>query len=683
MGVLNWDRTTGWHLNSEDPTFEYLSTNPCFTGDMQLLTEQGYKTFAELEDREVNIININGEGVKGKVWCSGEKETVKLRLSNDHHITCTPDHVFMDIDGNETEARNLKGRKIMPYTGHHKLFDDEYIKYGFMQGDGGLTRLRSSDHAGIEVNIGEDDDDIRFLFRNDDFTEKSYRAIYVRGYKNKLKNLGFDGKVLPERKFPSTYDNWTSLQKSSFLQGCYSANGSVITNHRVGYKTTSRDFADKLVKTLTDDFGITAYITTNKAREVEFDNGTYLCKESYDVNISRYKDLQIFHNEIGFYHRYKKIALRQLLKYRAPSITSIKPNGVHKVYDFNEPKTHWGVVEGYIAHNCAEKPLVKGGSCLLGSLALDKYVINPFAENAYFDFDEFAKDTKVATRYLDEVLEEGIEHLPLQEQIEAAKDYRNLGVGFMGLADAYIKLGLKYGENDAIELLEQIGHKMINAALQESAIMAKELGTYRKYNSKYVLKSPFLLENATDETLALVKEHGLRNAELLSIAPTGSISTLSGIAGGLEPHFMLTFMRKTESLYGEDTYYEVNAQIVQDYLDAKGLSDNAELPDYFVTAMTLDYRKRIRTQAAIQKYIDSSISSTVNVPEEFTVDQVEDLYMYAWEMGLKGVTIFRSNCARMGILTSKEDTKKENDEDVKKDIEPSEPLNEEDPNCST
>lgn len=296
---------------------------------------------------------------------------------------------------------------------------------------------------------------------------------------------------------------------------------------------------------------------------------------------------------------------------------------------------------------------MKGGSCLLGSLALDLYVKHPFTDKAEFDFEAFDKDVRIATRYLDEVLEEGIKYLPLEEQRESAINYRNLGVGFMALADTYIKMGLKYGEKDALALLDKIGHTMINAALQESAIMAKQLGTYKKYKKEYVLQSPFLISNATKETLELIEKYGLRNAELLSIAPNGSIATMNrGVSGGIEPHFMFSFLRKTESLYGVDKYYKVYTPVVKEYMDLYGIEKEEDLPDFFVTAMTLDYKKRIDTQAVIQKYIDSSISSTVNVPEEFTVDQIEDLYMYSWEKGLKGVTLFRNNCKRVGILTS-------------------------------
>lgn len=318
-----------------------------------------------------------------------------------------------------------------------------------------------------------------------------------------------------------------------------------------------------------------------------------------------------------------------------------------------------------------EKPLVKGGSCLLGSLALDLYVKNPFTNKAEFDFEGLAKDTKVATRYLEEVLDEGIQYLPLEEQRESALDYRQLGVGFMALADTYIKMGLKYGEIDALDLLDRIGHVMINSTLQESALMAKEFGVYRKYNKEAVLKSPFLLANATKKTLELVEKHGLRNAELLSIAPNGSIATMNrGVSGGIEPHFMLSFTRKTESLYGIDTYYKVYTPVAKEYMDLHGIEKEEDLPDFFVTAMTLDYKKRIDTQAVIQKYIDSSISSTVNVPENFTVEQIEDLYMYSWEKGLKGITLFRNNCKRIGILTSnKKDNRLDKIDELKEQLD--------------
>lgn len=303
-----------------------------------------------------------------------------------------------------------------------------------------------------------------------------------------------------------------------------------------------------------------------------------------------------------------------------------------------------------------EKPLPKGGSCLLGSINLDKYVNNSFEDTADFDFKELFADSQTAVKFLDEILEEGMQYLPLEEQMESVTKYRQIGLGIMGFADALIRMKIRYGSKQSVELAEKITHTMINSALQQSAILAKKYGTYPAYNKKYVMASPFLKFVATKDTLALVEQYGLRNAELLSIAPTGSLSTMIGISGGLEAIFNNSYTRKTETLNGEDTYYKVFTPIVKEYMDRFKINKETDLPDFFVTAMTLNYKERIDVQSAFQKYIDASISSTVNVPEEFTVDEVEDLYMYAWKKGLKGTTLFRDSCARLGILTN--DTKK-------------------------
>lgn len=656
-GILYIDRIDDWHLMSEDGLFEYVGVNPCFTGDMKLLTDEGYKTFKELSGKDVNVINEDGFITDGKVWSNGVKETIKLTLSNKESITCTPDHVFKDIDGNEREAKDLKGLKIMPYLANHKKFDEEYIKYGFIQGDGGLGRLTSKHHKGIDVNIGKYDGDILTLFNDDVFT-RGERHIYLSGYKDKLIELGFDSKTLPKRKFPSSYDKWNILQKASFLQGCYSANGSVIEGYRISYKTTSKKFMEKLTETLESEFGITANVSVNLPTKVKFDNGEYLCKKSYNIDINKYKDIQIFHNEINFYHEYKKEGLRNLLKTKAPYVSNIKPNGEEEVFDFKEPLTHWGVVNGFIAHNCAEEPLPAFGSCNLTSINLSEFVKNPFTSHARFDFAKFARMVRDGVIYLNEILDENMELHPLLEQREVSRDLRQIGLGIMGLADMFIKLGIKYGSQESISIIHQIGHMMINEALVQSALLAKDHGPFPKY-SDVVLQSPFLLENADEETLELVKEYGLRNSQLLTIAPTGSISTLLGCSNGVEPIFQTSYLRKTMSLHNEDVYYKVFTPIVKQYMDMNNLTDENDLPDTIVSTSDLDYNDRIAVQSAWQKYIDASISSTLNLPQSATVEEIEDIYMKAWEQGLKGITIYRDGCARGGILI-KENTAKEN-----------------------
>ena len=303
---------------------------------------------------------------------------------------------------------------------------------------------------------------------------------------------------------------------------------------------------------------------------------------------------------------------------------------------------------------CAEEPLPAGGSCLLGSMNLSAFVKNPFTDEAYFDFDEFKQCVQASVKALNEVLEEGLPLHPLPEQRESVEQWRQIGLGIMGLADALLKLGLTYGEEDAVQMCDKIGFAMADTAIAASAKLAKQLGAFPKCNTEEIMSTPYFLANTTEMTRELVRKYGLRNSQLLTIAPTGTLSTMLGISGGIEPVYANYYERKTESLHGTDVYYKVDTKIVEDYMKQFSLTSDKDLPDYFVTAMTLDYRQRIDMQAIWQNHIDASISSTVNVPNSFTVEETESLYTYAFEQGLKGITIFRDGCKRVGILNTKE-----------------------------
>ena len=299
---------------------------------------------------------------------------------------------------------------------------------------------------------------------------------------------------------------------------------------------------------------------------------------------------------------------------------------------------------------CAEEPLPAGGSCLLGSINLSEFVENEFKINSEFDFDEFKKCVEQSVIYLNEVLEEGLPLHPLQEQRESVNNWRQIGLGIMGLGDTLIKLGIRYGSDEAAKLCDKIGFTMADTAIATSAKLAKKFGTYPMYSREAIEKAPYFIENTTNSTKKLVAEYGLRNSQLLTIAPTGSISTMLGISGGIEPIYNISYVRKTESLHGEDVFYKVYTPIVKELMDAEKIENEEDLPASVVTAMTLNYEERIKMQSVWQKHIDASISSTVNVPESFTVTDVYNLYMLAWEKGLKGVTIYRDNCRRTGIL---------------------------------
>lgn len=301
---------------------------------------------------------------------------------------------------------------------------------------------------------------------------------------------------------------------------------------------------------------------------------------------------------------------------------------------------------------CAEEPLPAGGSCLLGSLNLSEFV-----ENASFDYGRFIYAVHTAVEALNDVLDEGLPLHPLQEQRDSVGKWRQIGLGVFGIADMLIKMRVAYGSSESLQICDDIASVLIAESLRKSALLAREKGAFEGCESNKILQSDFMKKNVTSSIADFIKKHGLRNSQLLTCAPTGSLSSMLGVSGGIEPIFANYYERKTESLKGHDEYYKVYTPIVKDYIEAHNLKDDTELPDYFVTASNLDYHDRIKMQAVWQQHIDASISSTVNLPKDTTVEQVADLYMEAWEAGLKGITVFRDGCKRVGILTTDTDKK--------------------------
>lgn len=302
---------------------------------------------------------------------------------------------------------------------------------------------------------------------------------------------------------------------------------------------------------------------------------------------------------------------------------------------------------------CAEEPLPAGGSCLLSSINLSAFV-----RNKEFNFDDFGETVAHGIIYLNEVLEEGLPLHPLREQRQSVADWRQIGLGIMGLADMLIKMELPYDSEQARHLCERIGLVMADQALYTSAFLAGHNGSYDNYKS-CVQKSGFLKNNTCESTREVIEAYGLRNSQLLTIAPTGTISTMLGISGGIEPIFANSYTRKTESLHGHDEYYKVYTPIVKEYMDEHGIKDEAELPNWFCTSSTISPLNRVLMQGAWQRHIDASISSTVNLPEEATIEDVEEIYLNAWKEGLKGITVFRNGCKRLGILTTDSSQEKE------------------------
>lgn len=306
---------------------------------------------------------------------------------------------------------------------------------------------------------------------------------------------------------------------------------------------------------------------------------------------------------------------------------------------------------------CAEEPLPGGGSCLLGALNLSEFVDSTNPDNPTFNWVDFTKAVSIAVRALNDVLDEGLELHPLKEQLDSVRDWRQTGLGIFGLADMLIKLGIRYGSPEAIYLCDEIGYTMGRTAIATSADLAIERGKFNKCKNNLIVDSPFFQEHCgKDRTIIKdVRETGLRNSQLLTIAPTGSISTMLGVSGGIEPIFAYSYTRTTKSLSDKDEIYAMHPQIVADYMIAHNCTKREELPDYFVFSEDIPVNDRIGMQSIWQEHIDASISSTINLPNEATVEDVEKLYMQAWKSGLKGITVYRAGCARAGILVKDSD----------------------------
>lgn len=263
------------------------------------------------------------------------------------------------------------------------------------------------------------------------------------------------------------------------------------------------------------------------------------------------------------------------------------------------------------------------GSCLLGSINLSAIV----DDHGNFDFDDLTDTVFDAVVALNDVLDEGLPLHPLQEQRESAREWRQIGLGIMGLADMLIKMEVAYGGQDSIDLCEHIAKTILNTAALASANLACTKGSFPAYDYDSLILSPFFRLNISEEVQDAIARHGMRNSQLLTIAPTGTLSTMLGCSGGIEPIFANHYTRKTESLYGDDKYYKVFPTIVKAYMDSHNLVDDCELPGFFVTSSDIQPIDRIRMQGIWQKYIDASISSTVNLPELATVEDVAEIYL--------------------------------------------------------
>jgi ribonucleoside-diphosphate reductase alpha chain len=311
---------------------------------------------------------------------------------------------------------------------------------------------------------------------------------------------------------------------------------------------------------------------------------------------------------------------------------------------------------------CAEQPLPPYGCCCLGSINLTRFVRTPFTDKAEFDFAAFGRVIEVSVRMLDNVLD--VTCWPLEQQHAEAMAKRRVGLGFTGLGDALIMLRLRYDTPEARAMATKISEYMRDRAYAASVELARERGAFPLFNADLYLSGGNFASRLPAEVKEQIRKHGLRNSHLLSIAPTGTISLAfaDNASNGIEPPFSWTYVRKKRMADGTHKEYTVEDYAWRYYKHLGGDVNN--LPSYFVTALEISAQAHKDMVAAVAPYIDTSISKTVNVPEDYPYADFEDLYMTAWKAGLKGLATYRPNKVLGAVLSVEGGTERKQPQDV-------------------
>jgi ribonucleoside-diphosphate reductase alpha chain len=679
------------------------ATNPCVTADSWVQTAEGPRQVADLVGKPFTAL-IDGKpadsGPAG-FFPTGTKPVLRLITREGHSLRLTADHPVRRIASKtryRLSAEWVKAGELSPgdrvllhdhrtsphWPGRHGK--DEGYLLGLLVGDGTLKQdkavlsvwLSAAAANGPTAQLEPDGIMDRALqaahtlkHRSDfvgwmEVPGRNERRLALSAVRDLALELGMapgDKRITPalERESSEFY--------RGFLGGFFDADGTVLGNQEKGVsiRLWQHDLARlRAVQRMLLRLGIvsTIYLDRQPAREKFMPDGrggqkTYQTQAGHELIISK-ENVARFAELIGFADTAKRQRLDQLLNaYRrelnrerfTTEVMTIEPAGEAEVFDVQVPGVNAFDANGFYVHNCGEQPLPPYGACLLGSINLARLVNDPFEDNATLDLERLRESVATAVRMMDNVVD--VSKFPLEAQTHEARGKRRIGLGVTGLADALIMCRARYGSKDAIALTEQWMREISRSAYLASAELAAEKGPFPLFDRDAYLAGETIREMDADVREAIAK-HGIRNSLLTSIAPTGTISLLAdNVSSGLEPVFSFTYTRHILLPDGTRKEEEVSDFAYRLFRRLKG--ENVPLPDYFVDAQTLRPSEHVVMQAVVQKYIDSSISKTINLPADIDFEDFKDVYAQAYALGCKGCTTYRPNEITGSVLEVKKD----------------------------
>ena len=683
------------------------ATNPCVTADTWIMTGEGARQVRELVGRPFTAIH-RGRGYRTTsagffptghkpILCVDTREGHRLRVTGDHLITRATHRSRYLIEAEWAAVSDLKPgdeillhdhRALAGWPGAHT--EAEGYLLGMLIGDGWLTedkavlavwdaQARQEANGkwifspGIASMMNAAERAAWTLPHRSDF--RGWQSVVAGGRTTELRlqltslrDLALSLGMRPgAKRITDQLEKCSSDFCRGLLRGLFDTDGSIQGTQEKGVsvRLTQVD-NENLVRAqrLLLRLGIVSTIYKNRkpAGLRLLPNGKggvaqYPIQALHELVISG-ENLLRFEQVVGFDNAEKAERLRYLLSsYRrslnhegyTATVESVTEDGTEDVFDVTVAEVSAFDANGFCVHNCGEQPLPPYGCCCLGSVNLTPFVRDPFGAKARFDFDAFGKVVRPAVRMLDNVLDATV--WPLKQQQEEARAKRRVGLGFTGLGDALIMLGLRYDTEEARRMAAKISEIMRDEAYAASIELAREKGAFPLFDAAQYLAAPRFAARLPEKLQSEIRKHGIRNSHLLSIAPTGTISLAfaDNASNGVEPPFSWTYQRKKRMADGSMKTYDVEDHAWRLYRNLGGAMD--QLPPAFVTALDISALDHMRMVAVVAPYVDSAISKTVNVPEDYPYEQFRDLYLEAWKAGLKGITTYRPNKVLGAVLS--------------------------------